>query len=253
VNLTGKANYSQTRDMLQNRARGFNSNAIEFLKRAGREIAVSLATSTVPYGASESARMLGEAAVRRDIARVYVPVGRVFSTFPNQAHADAFWAALSKRNFNQAQNIVDSYHPLYRNIPIRTFDGGVAHQAARKKGKVLANQRPTMIVQTDRRLDTYIKQEVGHVGEAKGGWAACAKILGNMRGIPQWVTRHAGKLSGGAVTEDYSGSVKKITLQNQVPYASDALSGSEKQIAIRVGLDRLLKGIVAAERAGGRK
>jgi hypothetical protein len=250
VRLTSRANFSQTRAALTNRARGFNANAEEFLRRAGREIAISLATSTAPYGTNNSAKQLGEAAVRRDIARVYVPSGKVFSSFPNQKQGAAFWAAITARNYAKAQNIMDAYHPIYRRIPIRPFDGGAAHQAARKNGKVSVKQRPVMVTQRDRNLLSYINKEVEHVGEAKAGWAACAKILGSTRGLPQWVTRHAGKLSGGAVVENYAGNVKTITLQNQVRYAQDALSASEKQVALRLGFDRLLRGIVAAERAG---
>lgn len=224
----------------------------ELMRAAGRQIAISCATSTAPYGTDQGARGAGEKAVRRDIARVYISPSTVYKSFENRGIADAFWFHFQKRHYGQAQIIMDRYHPNYKGVPIRAFDGGSAHQAARRKGKVLQKQRPAMVVQTARNLDAYIKKEVDHVGEAKAGWAACALALGGTRGLPQWVTRHAGKLSPGAVLENYSSGARwSVTMTNGVRYAQEALSFGEKQVAINIGLQRFLKGQINAIMHGG--
>jgi hypothetical protein len=97
-------------------------------------------------------------------------------------------------------------------------------------------------------LSAYIKTEVARVGEGKAGWAACAKILGGTRGLPQWVTRHAGKIAGGFVGKNYSGQIKTVRLENQVRYAQNLLSPGDKAQAVKIGIDRMTKGILIAER-----
>jgi hypothetical protein len=218
----------------------------DLMRACGHQIAISLAVATTPYGTSNGARQLGEKAVTGDINRVYVSPSKVFKSFPNTRQGDAFWAAMQKRGYVKAQQIVNAYHPIYRGIPIRPFDGGAAHKAARVNGKIRKNQKPVMILQTERNLAAYLKQEIYHVGEAKAGWAACAKLLGTMRGLPQWVTRHAGNLSGGTKIESFNGPRLTLTLRNEVPYAAAALSPGEKQVAINIGLQRFLKGQLAA-------
>jgi len=218
----------------------------ELMRACGREIAVSCGVSTVPYGAGDAARKKGENAVIGDISRVYASPARVAKSFTaagKDAQGKAFLFALQNRQVAKAQSLVDTYCPPFRGVPIQPFDGGAAHKAARKQGRVPARQRSAMIVQTPRNLNAYINQEVSHVGEAKAGWAACALALGSYRGLPQWVTRHAGTLSQGSVGENYGANgVWKVVMVNLVRYASDALSGSEKQVAISIALQKFLKG-----------
>lgn len=210
----------------------------QMMRAAGRLIAVSLATSTAPYGLGTDARKRGEAATERDILRVYATPGRVYKSFGDKRKGDAFIAALQRRNYNQAQALVNAYSSSYRGVPIMPFDGGKAHRAARKRGRVPANQRPLMIVQTTRSLIAYGQTEISHVGQAKGGWAGGATALGGARGLPQWVTRHA---SGGAY-ENYTAGNYRVRIENNVEYAQDVLSPSAKQLAIDIGIQRYLKG-----------
>lgn len=241
---------SQARGALDKRARGFRQSLPEVMRNIGRNVAVSLATSTQPYGVGDGARRAGELATSRDIQRVYATPEKVFAAFPDRRKAQTWWQLMQQRQYARAQNVQDAHCPEYRLVKIAPFDGGTAHLAARKKGRVSARQRPVLVVQTTRNLAAYIKQETDRVGEGKAGWAACAKVLGSTRGLPQWVTRHVGKRSGGAVHENYSGAVFKVTLENQVTYAQDILSPGEKQVAVRIGLDRLLQSMITAERTG---
>lgn len=231
--------------MLETHRRRLVQTIPQALDAAGRLIAVSLATSTAPYGLGKNAQGSGEAATARDIFRVYATPARVaksFSAAGQDAKGKLFLIALARRRIAEAQKLVDNYCPPFRGVPIRAFDNGTAHAGARRKGRVPAKQRPAMIVQTGRDILAYVKREVGHVGEAKGGWAACAKILGGTRGLPQWVTRHAGGLSGGNVAKNYAGDMKTVRMTNLVRYASDALSGAAKAEAIQMGINRFVRG-----------
>jgi hypothetical protein len=208
------------------------------MRAAGRLICVSLATSTAPYGTSANARRMGENALLRDILRVYGTPARVAKTFPNKGTAEVFLFHMANRRFAQAQGIVDKFSRSFRGVPILPFDGGKAHQAARKRGRILAGQRPAMIVQTTRNLNAYGRAELQHVGKAKGGWVGGATALGGSRGLPAWITRHS---SGGAY-ENYTGNTFRIHIENNVPYITDALDRGDKETAIDIGINRYLKG-----------
>jgi hypothetical protein len=234
---------------LQNRSRGFANSIEDELDRAGRLISVSLATSAQPYGIDDQARNKGEAATSSDIRRCYATPGQVFEAFPDDGKAASFWRAIKSGDFTKAQTIMQAHCPKFANKEIRPFDGGATHRNLRNaRGRVSKRQEPVFVVQTTRNLTAYVQREVTHVGEGKAGWAACAKILGGSRGLPQWVTRQAGKLAAGFVGKDYRADVKKVRLENRVHYAQNLLTPKDKADAVASGIDRMTKAILIAER-----
>jgi hypothetical protein len=238
-----------TRAKLNNRARGFGNSLEEQLDRTGRLISVSLATSAQPYGLDEGALVKGQAATSSDIRRVYATPGNVFEDFSDTRAAGAFWKAIKAQNFGAAQAIMQRNCPRFHGKEIKPFDGGAAHRSARgPRGRVSKKQDPVFVVQTVRNLTAYIRQEVDHVGEGKAGWAACARILGGTRGLPQWITRLAGKLSPGFVGKDYRGPIKLVRLENQVRYAQFLLSAGDKASAVQIALNRMNRAMQIAER-----
>jgi hypothetical protein len=241
-------------DTLAEHKRRIVQTVPELMKAVGRLAAVSCATATVPFGLDDGARRKDEAAIMRDIHRVYATPDRVAKSFPDPSKGNLFLSAIANRQYGKAQAVVDSFSSAFRNVPIQPFDGGNAHEAARRKGIIPANQRPAMIVQTSRNLNAYIDKKIGHAGEAKGGWATCALILGGMRGIPQWITRHAGGLSPGNVIESYTNGIARVQMTNLVRYASDTISETDKIAAIRIGFERFIKGqLQAIVRGNARK
>ncbi len=243
-------NPKRLQQKLKNRVRGLKATLPEQLARAGRLIAVSLATSAVPYGLGEDARKLGESATASQIRRCYATPGQVFAAFPDQNKAKTFWKAIKAGNFARAQKTMQAHCPRFANKEIKAFDDGAAHRANRNsRGRVSKRQEPVFVVQTTRDLTAYVKKEVDRVGEGKAGWGACAKALGGTRGLPQWVTRHAGKLSLGLVEQNQSNPQRPfVRMTNQVPYAKNILSETDKQVALRIGVDRLANAIFTEER-----
>jgi hypothetical protein len=243
-------NTAPTRQALANRSRGFASSIEDELERAGRLISVELAKRTQPFGIDDQARRKGEGATAGDIWRCYATVSDVFEAFPEDHNGARFWRAIKAGNFGMAQRIMQAQCPTFANKEIKPFDGGAGHRSVQNnRGRVSKRQEPLFVVQTPRNLTAYVKSKVYHVGEGKAGWAACAKILGGTRGLPQWVTRHAGKIAGGFVGKNYSGNIKTVRLENQVRYAQNLLSPGEKSTAVKIGIDRMTKGIIRAERS----
>src|SRR5215471_8844780 len=98
-------------------------------------------------------------------------------------------------------------------------------------------------------LKSYVKSETDKVGAGKGGWATCARILGGVRGIPRWITKHN---SPGQVIENYGAQRTTITIINQVPYASAIITPAQKSEAITIAVERLVKSIRIANQNRGR-
>ena len=232
-----------------------------------RNLCVSLANSTQPFGKDARAKAIGEKAVTRDIDRVYktsptavreiasLPLPRGKTATQNAKQAAAALAGLlqgrttGKRGtqvISEAQKLLNriSSKP-YVNTRVGEFDRGAAHENARfgKSKRVSKNQFVSQIVTKESDLAKYFKEKRGNVGIAKSGWAVCAGILGGFRGIPRWVYRHTG---GGRVIDRSSvkaGLFAKpfISMTNTIPWITNVISQSTIQRSIDIQVIKMIK------------
>jgi hypothetical protein len=240
---------------LQARSRGFKDDFADEMDAIGRVVAVSLATSAQPYGVGNNALQKGSAAVQGDIGRIYVTVGQVYNAISDAADertAKAFSSAIRRGDQTRAMAIVKANTPEYSLALIGRFDGGALHKARRnKRGRVPKSQRVLLIVTDQASLNKYIKREVDQVGFGKAGWGNCAKAFadkGATRGLPRWVTRHKNAPCAVMKRVINNGAGIEITMVNQVEYAQNLLSASDKSQAVQIAIDRLVKNAVTAER-----
>lgn len=221
-----------------------------YLRQEARLVAVSLAFQTQPFGDSATTRAVGRAAVSRDIYRVYATPGKAFADIQNSNAQAGFWKAVKISAWERAKKILTKSGNALKFAAIDNFDGGAQHRQLRNgQGRIPPSQKPVMIVKNPQALKTYVASEQDKVGFGKSGWASCAKALGGSRGIPGWISRLNGP---GLVVEDYGADISKVTMINQVPYASEIINESGKQNAIRIANDRLTRSIQAAIRAAAR-
>lgn len=234
-----------------------------------RNLCVSLANSTQPFGKDARAKSIGEKAVTRDIDRVYktgptavreiatlpLPRGKTKTQNAKQAAA-ALAAIVLGRSFGKGQKGVRAqtkaqellnrinYKP-YVYTRIGEFDRGSAHDEARfgRSKRVPKNQFVRQVVTKESALAKYFKEKRGNVGIAKSGWAVCAGILGGFRGIPKWVYRHTG---GGRVIDRSSvkaGLLAKpfISMTNTIPWITNVISQSTIQRSIDIQVIKMIK------------
>ncbi len=214
-----------------------------FLRQEARLTAVELARRTQPFGDGATPRAVGQAATTADIYRVYATPGKAYNDVQKSAQA-AFWRAVKSSAWDRAASILGRFGTGLKGTPISNFDDGAAHRQLRNnQGRIPKSQKPVMIVKNPQALKSYVDAEVKKVGEGKGGWATCAKVLGGTRGIPGWVSRQN---SPAQVIESYKAELSSVTMTNQVPYASEILSETEKQNAIDIAKDRLGKSVKRA-------
>lgn len=234
-----------------------------------RNLCVSLANSTQPFGKDSRAKAIGEKAVTRDIDRVYksgptavreiasLPLPRGKTATQNARRlAGALAAAIlgsssgkgrkGVRNISKALQLLNrvNFKP-YVNTTIGEFDRGAAHENARfgRSKRVPKNQFVRQIVTKESDLAKYFKEKRGNVGIAKSGWAVCAGILGGFKGIPKWVYRHTG---GGRVVDNSKTnpgifSKPSITMTNTIPWIANVISQSTIQRSIDIQVIKMIK------------
>ena len=232
--------------------KGFNmKNSLPgIMRQAGRLCAVSLAFQAQPFGDSDKSEALGKVATNRDIYRVYATPGKAYDDIQNQKAQGGFWKAVKASAWDRAAKILKREGNALKFTVIDNFDGGASHRQLRNnRGRIPPSQKPAMIVKNPSALKTYVATETRKVGQGKGGWATCARILGGVRGLPRWITKHN---SPGQVLEQYGTDQTTITIINQVPYASAIITPSQKAEAVNIAADRLFKSIQIAERNRGR-
>ncbi len=218
-----------------------------YLRQEARLIAVSLATETQPFGVSATSQAVGQVATSRDIYHVYATPGTAWKDITDAGAQAGFWEAVKTSAWDRAAKILNRSGNVLKGTPIENFDDGALHRQFRnKQGRIAKSQKPVMIVRNPAKLKTYVAREQKKVGFGKGGWSTCAAQLGGTRGIPGWVSRQD---APGDVHEDYGTDISKVTLINQVPYASEILSPAKKQDAIAIAMDRLRKSILTALRS----
>jgi hypothetical protein len=214
-----------------------------FLRQEARLTAVELARRTQPFGDGPAPRAVGEAATTADIYRVYATPGKAYDDIQGSAKS-AFWRAVKASAWGRAATILSRFGNALKGVSIQPFDDGAAHRQLRNnQGRIPKSQKPTMIVRNPSALKSYVDSEVKKVGEGKGGWSTCADALGGTRGIPGWVSRQN---SPGRVIESYKAELSSVTMTNQVPYADQILTETEKQNAIDIAAERLGKSVKRA-------
>jgi len=204
----------------------------KIMVQEARLLCVELAKYTQPFGLDDAAKKLGEEALARDYNRVYAQASEVYKELLLQSKplADGFWKAFQARNYEKASQILRDSKVINRNTPIQPFDGGTAHNKRWKRGKVGGGLVASLILQVQKGLKPFLTQEKAKVGFAKGGWAACAKMLGGVRGIPQWIYRHNTPAS---VIDNTDKDNPSITIRNGVNYTSQVLSETGARHALQ--------------------
>jgi len=238
---------SQFRSNLRQYALAMQISFAEAIKRQARLVAVNLAFQTQPFGET-SGRQQGENKVKGDVLKVYNSASQVYAEIQKQSDVEAkkFWWLINNKKFSAAQNMLSKLGiTKFSNVNVGPMDAGASHSSAKRpipaRPRISKDQIPLMIVNNPKKINDYIKKVSARVGIAKAGWAHCAKQLGGSRGIPQWVTRHAGKKAIGIVTDNTNakGDEQYVLMENTVPWIDKCLNGGQLQRALDIQRDKM--------------
>jgi len=228
------------------------------LRRGARLLAVNMATSTQPYGKNVAARKKGEAAIGKDLLRIFYVMKpeniQKFIDFYGKKHTFKFGhqgaAAIGDVTHQVLSSIeMKSWHKSHR-LPgsgrtrnIKLKDGLNVRTTTGIRFRDLAGLDVGIVSKPQ--FDNYVKYVQLRVGLTKAAWAAAAiqvkaDVKDSLSGIPAWVKRHIGKVPS-AVVDGADSIAPKITLTNKLPWADKALRENDYREALRISREKFYK------------
>ena len=212
------------------------------LRQEARLMAVSLATQTQPFGTGSEGQGKGQAAVERDVSRLFATPSTAYSAILGKDGpklAREFYVLTSQGKPSDAQHLLsERSSSAMAGLPIGTKVNPDIHSAY-GPGKGTGRRTAKQIVIDAKSRERFIKQKQRLVGFAKSGWASCARSLGGTRGIPGWVSRNKGP---GSVVDNSRAAINPtIILRNEVGYIDKVLTPAGIANAYQIGRRRVEK------------
>lgn len=216
----------------------------DVLDTAARVTATEMTRRAAPFGTGEDAKSAGEKAVARDIARVYGTAGGAFEAIGDRRLRGAFWTHYKNGEYDKAADIGQD-----AGVNVGHFDLGTLHRRARDSRGHVRQTKPSLYIIDPyhrKNLEAYIKNEQGHVGTVKGGFADIIRSTGGrIRGLREpgditanWITR-----KGRGYGQSFKGGSDNsptLRIRNRITYADQALSSYHKSAAIEAGYRRAI-------------
>lgn len=139
-----------------------------------------------------AAKKRGEAAVMRDIDKVYATASETYLAIAEQstAAASGFWFAIMHDDITEAQRILSVAGGRWRNIRIGEFDKSYHAKSRSKKTGKVSRHVPAQVLLNHRALQKYIREKRKQVGYLASGWSSAASKFG--ASVPLWIRRHGG-------------------------------------------------------------
>lgn len=210
------------RPLVEQEARGFVRDVVKYTPPASKDVT------------GMAAKKQGEAAVERDIRKIYGTAAKAYIDLAlrDKGVAKLFWRQISEGDYTAARELLQQYGGTryQKTRSVASFDGGTMHGRFRRRGRVTRDE-VMMLVTNAKELQKYIRKMQGQVGLLAAGWVRAAEKLGQP--LPAWVTRH-GAGRGGVVV--MTGADKVIILiANRVKYAQaqDMQRRADAVLAIR--------------------
>lgn len=161
-----------------------------------------------------AAKKRGEAAVLRDVWRVYGTPGKAYEGIKqrNPRAAAGFWRAVSNNQWAAAEAIMQS--TLHRSF--QSFDDGAEHMQRRNNQGRVSGKRPSLYVKDGKSVRGYLKRRQRNVGLLAAAIpAAYNGRYGALSGVPAWIGRHQRSWAGGSMHEHKTlrrGTVIRISI-----------------------------------------
>jgi len=244
----------------------------EMVRAHARLCAVQLALRTAPFsvGSKEaSARKGGETTIRNDFKKVMNTKADLHMYIENMS-SDSLREKLKKMMFDGKWAALIK---LSNKLGLASGIGGIEmvkgaglraiHEKHRDKRTGRVSKKPDKYYVASVDTEGYIKKRLKRVGMSKGGWAQCARLVGNLkagkngkaadnaRGIPQWVKRHK---HGGEV-KDKTNNTKNphVIMTNTIPWISNICNKADQKIAVRVATEMMFESFQKALKAAAKK
>jgi hypothetical protein len=137
------------------------------------------------------AKKQGEAAVMRDVWKVYAPPGKTYKMIKakNAYAAASYWRAYKARNWKEVGKVLNKI----LGVSLDRFDEGAEHMRRRnRRGRITG--KASVFIRAPGPVRSYIRKRQRNVGLLASSLpAAAGSKLGRISGIPAWISRHSGR------------------------------------------------------------
>jgi len=201
-------------------------------------------------------RRIGERAVRRDVRRVFKDVA-VLARWMARKFKDPELGArvLRYAKLSDTQAIQTILNAMNLRGSVQVMATRKDHASRRNRRGRVSPRGLRFFITDGKSVDDYEKEQVSHVGKAKGGWASAAAALGVP--VPAWIRRNAGP---GIADVSQLANLKKpsVTIGNLVAHAQSMPrevieAVVENRIrAMRIRAEAIVKAEYEKERRRGR-
>ena len=235
-----------------------------------RLLCVELARRTQPFGASDSSKKAGEAAITRDLlgksgggkarAGLFSPISAVMSDAVFYKKSTNVRLFVSKDGnvygTDRSHFLPDATESTLRAFHKKNFVNGRMSSAGGRTKNIGRWKFLDRLFVDAATLNNYLDATLKKVGIAKSGWASCAMQLKKINkgrltaGIPKWVLRHLEDFRSGEVKDNTANKNNPtVLLTNKVPWASEVIDVMEQGKAqsivaqkMKKQLSKILKG-----------
>jgi hypothetical protein len=231
--VSGKSVGKIINDRAMTYARYLAFNTQPVANSDGSAISSTNFIQNAPAGGSVKSKKLGQAAVDRDIRRVYTSAAKLinylkrnFKNGSGKSIAGAFSAAVKAGRYIEAKNILRRANvPGASFLDVMAWDHGARHSRLKKnpRGRIPRGTKE-VVVDLDKDIKTYSHTRQKMVGFTKSGWINAAKPI-STRGsgsVAQWIKGQRGQGRGLDMTSDPNNP--RIVLYNNVPWVSQCMS-----------------------------
>lgn len=204
-------------------------------------------------------RRLGNAAVERDIGKVYVGLGTVVEEVKRATAEDDAGAARGFAKMVRQGRVAEARELLrrvglakYAGLEMGRFDAG-HHAGSRNRLGRVSRRRQAQVVVDVASLKRYIRERKQRLGILKSGWLAGYRAAGGKGSVPRWISEHGRtgrSIDGTRVTRN-----PVFTVINGVDYASaqNRTGGGLARLVLARSRKKMLRGLDGAVRRALRR
>jgi hypothetical protein len=174
------------------------------------------------FGAA--ARQQGEAAIVRDVGRVYGTASHIYEMMKakNRGAAAGYWQAIKRKDFIAA-NALARRMSLPELIDF-TRDEGAEHQRRRGPNGRVRGDKPSSFIQDPRYLRAWLKRKQKNVGMAAASLVlAYDARFGSLAGVPAWVRRHTRSFATSRMTTLMPAAGMRVRIEFKAGATSSAM------------------------------
>jgi hypothetical protein len=241
--------YRDVERSLEKFSKALNKSVEESVIELGQSAAYQLAYRVQPFGVSNKSKEILHKAIYKDVSKAYKTTGTTYADIKlkNPKLAAAYMKAVEANDLRAAERIVDKVLSNY--TAVEATDSGDYLQSIRNQKGRVDTDKP-MNLTNEGQIKSLKDKLAPRAGLVKAGFMKAGESLGWKRRVPKWL-QNAIPLGSSKILRN--GYKTVVTLINHVRYASNVMSDSQAQAAIKNAYNNQIRKLKKQLQALGEK